>query len=183
MVGKMVGLDLPIRPSKRHVFVTEPIFDQSNRLNNPHWSKPPMVIDFHNGFWFRKEGACLIFGMRNPNEIEGFSTSVDWSFFADSLAQAASNRLPILNDIGIMRAQAGLHSDTPDDMSILGKTPTIEGLYLACGFSGHGFMHSPAVGRLMAELVLQRQTSVPDLCQFSLDRFQRQAEQQETISI
>ena len=182
IVGRMVGLELPIRPSRRHLFVTEPVFDQPERLNSPHWSKPPMVIDFHNGFWFRREGACLIFGMRNPDKDEGFSTLVDWKFFADSLAQAASHRLLILGDIGIMRGQAGLHSDTPDSMAILGKTP-IEGLYLAGGFSGHGFMHSPAVGRLMAELILEGKSSQPDFYQLSLDRFQQQDRRQETVFI
>ena len=71
-----------------------------------------------------------------------------------------------------MRAQAGLHSDTMDDIAILGKIPGIEGLYLARGFSGHGFMHSPAIGRLMAELILEKTPFLPDVEIFSLNRFQ-----------
>ncbi len=183
IIGGMVGLDLPIRPSRRHIFVTEPIINHPNGVNLLRHPNLPMVINFHNGFWFRREGDCLIFGMRNPNEPEGFSSSIDWDFLANSLAPVASQRLPLLNDIGIMRSQAGLHSDTPDCMAILGGTSKIKGVYFACGFSGHGFMHSPAVGRLMAELILGGRTSSPNLQQFSLDRFESQVGQKETYSI
>jgi len=182
VVGRMVGLDIPIRPSRRHIFITEPIFSRPNYLESPNWTNLPMVVDFHNGFWFRREGSSLLFGMRNPDEPEGFSTSVDWQFFTDTLAQVACHRLPYLSDIGIMRGQAGLHSDTPDYMAILGETPTIHGLYLACGFSGHGFMHSPAVGRLMADLILGR-AHLPNTWSLGLDRFRYQVEPKESAFI
>ena len=174
IIGKMAGLDIPIRPSRRHIFITEPVFKRSDQ---------PMVIDFHNGFWFRREGPCLIFGMRNNNEPEGFSTSVDWDFFAEVAAPAACHRLPCLTDTGIMRAQAGLHSDTPDYMAILGEVSTAKGLYLTCGFSGHGFMHSPAVGKLMAELIIGKTAYQPYTDLLSLDRFDRQIEQRETAFV
>lgn len=182
IVGRMVGLDIPIHPSRRHIFITEPLFSRPNRLESLNQPKLPMVVDFHNGFWFRREGPGLLFGMRNPDEPEGFSTSVDWHFFADTLAQVACHRLPGLSDIGIMRAQAGLHSDTPDYMAILGETPMIHGLYLACGFSGHGFMHSPAVGRLMADLILGR-APLSNTWSLSLDRFNYQVEPRESAFI
>jgi sarcosine oxidase subunit beta len=145
-IGKMINLDIPVRPSRRHLFVTAPLDGIPEDI--------PMVVDFQNGFWFRREGPGLIFGMRDPDEPEGFDTSVNWGFLADSLSQAACHRLPLLGDVGIARGQAGLHSDTPDYHAIIGPAPEIEGFYLACGFSGHGFMHSPAVGRLMAEIIL-----------------------------
>lgn len=181
IIGKMAGLDLPIQSSRRHLFITEPIFNQSNRPQE--LTNLPMVVDFHNGFWFRREGSCLIFGMRNPDEPEGFDTSVDWEFFTNTLAQVACQRLPYLTDIGIMRGQAGLHSDTPDYMAVIGGTPAVEGFYLACGFSGHGFMHSPAVGRLMAELVLNGKPSLPDISLLSPDRFERKSEEKEAYFI
>ena len=183
VVGKMVGLDIPIYPSRRHIFITEPVFSHqkySNSFNRPHL---PMVVDFHNGFWFRREGPCLIFGMRNPDEPEGFTTSVDLEFFADVLAPAASQRLPRLREIGIMKGQAGLHSDTPDCMATLGETSAIAGLYLACGFSGHGFMHSPAVGRLISDLILKGETSPSDAHSLALDRFHHQVQQKESTYI
>jgi sarcosine oxidase subunit beta len=175
IIGRMVGLDIPIHPSRRHLFITEPLVFHQPDL--------PMVVDFHHGFWFRREGSCLVFGMRNPDEPEGFSTSVDWDFFADTLAPVASQRLPLLRETGIMKGQAGLHADTPDYMAILGEAPAIAGLYLACGFSGHGFMHSPAVGRVMADLILKGRTFLPNVHSLSLDRFQHRVQGRESAYI
>jgi sarcosine oxidase subunit beta len=183
IVGKMVVLDIPIHPSRRHIFITEPLFSSPNRLAGLNRPNLPMVVDFHNGLWFRREGSCLLFGMRNPYEPEGFSTSVDWQFFTDTLAQVACHRLPGLSDIGIMRGQAGLHSDTHDYMAIMGGVPMVHGLYLACGFSGHGFMHSPAVGRLMADVVLGRETPLLNTWPLGLDRFRHQVKPMESTFI
>ena len=105
-IAKMVGLDIPIRPSRRHIFVTEPL-DEIRK-------ESPLIIDFHTGFWFRREGPGLIFGMRNPNEAESFNTFVDWNFLTEVLADVACHRLPLIADTGIMNAWAGLHADTPD---------------------------------------------------------------------
>ena len=182
-VARMVGLDLPIRPSRRHIFITEPVFRRGSPLGGLNRADLPMVIDFHSGFWFRREGLCLIFGMRNPDEPEGVSTEVDWGFLADTLGDVACHRVPCLSDIGITRAQAGLHADTPDYMAVLGEAPETRGLYLACGFSGHGFMHSPAVGRIMAELVLGEATVVAELEPFRVDRFQHGVGQAESAFI
>ena len=168
-IGKMVGTNIPVHPSRRHIFVTTPLQEIAKDA--------PMVVEFHNGFWFRREGPGLIFGMRNPEEPEGFDTGVDWGFLP-IIAEAASHRLPFLSDIGVGRAQAGLHEDTPDANAIIGKVPGMKGLYLACGFSGHGFMHSPAVGRMVAELVLEK-SSASELLPFTLERFKLQTYQKE----
>ena len=183
IVGRMVGLDIPIHPSRRHLFVTEPLFRHRQHLGGFNRSNLPMVVDFHNGFWFRREGSRLVFGMRNPDEPQGFSTSVDWDFFTDVLAPVATQRLPRLGETGIMKGQAGLHSDTPDCMAILGETSAIAGLYLACGFSGHGFMHSPAVGRLIADLILKGETSPSDAHSLAFDRFHHRVQQKESTYI
>ena len=173
-IGKMIGLDIPIRPTKRHIFITETIYHLEFR-SSPIWNKFPMIVDFHSGLWLRREGPCLIFGKRNPEESVGFDTMVDWKYFTDVLGPEICYRFTAFENIGIMRAQAGLHSDTPDNLAILGKVPGYEGVYLACGFSGHGFMHSPAVGRIMAELILSGGTSFQDIDLFNLDRFERPA--------
>lgn len=183
IIGKMVGLDIPIRPSRRHLFITEPLFRRQKHHEGFNRLNLPMVVDFHNGFWFRREGPSLIFGMRNPNEPQGFSTLVDWDFFTNTLAPVASQRLPRLRETGIMKGQAGLHSDTPDYMAILGETLAIAGLYLACGFSGHGFMHSPAVGRLIADLILRRETSPSNAQSLALGRFHLKVQQRELTFI
>ncbi len=163
LVGRMAGVRLPVRPSRRHIFVTSPVSEMRRDL--------PMVVDFNNGFWFRREGLSLIFGMRNPDEPDGFNISVDWDFLNGTLGKAASHRLPILERTGIVRAQAGLHEDSPDDNGIVGRVKEVEGFYVACGFSGHGFMHSPAVGRLVAELVLGKEVDRTILSDLSPERF------------
>lgn len=183
VVGKMTGSDIPVHPVRRHILVTEPVFNGRNKTSNSWWQKLPQVIDFHNGFWFRREGPSLLFGMRNPDEPESFNTSVDWDFFTNALAPSASQRLPKLVDTGIMRAQAGLHPDTADDMAIMGRVPNIGGLFIAGGFCGHGFMHSPAAGRLMSELILGKIDSLPDAEVFGLERFQGRLNQKEKAFI
>ena len=85
--------------------------------------------------------------------------------------------------LGIARGQAGLHSDTPDNNAILGETPGVAGLFLACGFSGHGFMHAPAVGRLIADLVMKREFALGEVSPFQLDRFQHPLQTKEMTLI
>lgn len=183
VIAGMSGVNIPLQPSRRHVFITEPEFNQNGPLGSLGWSDLPMVVDFHNGFWFRREGACLIFGMRNPDEPGGFATSVDWDFFSGDLSKVACHRLPALYDTGIARGQAGLHSDTPDNNAIIGETPGVAGLFLACGFSGHGFMHAPAVGRLIADLIIEREFALGEVSPFRLDRFQHPLQVKETTFI
>jgi len=182
IAGRMAGLAIPVRPSRRHLFITGPLANRPEASAIACHPRLPMVVDFHNGFWFRREGPCLLFGMRNPDEPEGLATPVDWDFFTDTLGPVACRRLPCLGDLGIMRGQAGLHADTPDCMAIMGEAPGIPGLYLACGFSGHGFMHSPAVGRIMADVILRRKVS-PDVVPLSIERFRRRVEIKESAFI
>jgi sarcosine oxidase subunit beta len=183
IIAEMAGVDIPLQPSRRHIFITEPEFNRDGPLGGLSRSNLPMVVDFHNGFWFRREGACLIFGMRNPDEPGGFVTSVDWDFFSGAVSKAACHRLPALYNTGIARGQAGLHSDTPDNNAILGETPGVAGLFLACGFSGHGFMHAPAVGRLIADLIMKREGALKEAAPFRLDRFQHPVRGKETVFI
>ncbi len=183
IIAEMAGVNVPLQPSRRHIFITEPEYDQDGSLSRLSRLDIPMVVDFHNGFWFRREGACLIFGMRNPEEPGGFDTTVDWQFFSGTLSKAACHRLPALYNTGIARGQAGLHSDTPDNNAILGETPGVRGLFLACGFSGHGFMHAPAVGRLIADLILKRKPALKEVSPFRLDRFRHPLQVKETAFI
>jgi sarcosine oxidase subunit beta len=85
----------------------------------------------------------------------------------------ARRRLPALEEtmVSPRRCWAGLYEMTPDRHPILGPTPGIDGLYLANGFSGHGVMHSPAVGRLIAEQILYGEARLMDIASLSLSRF------------
>jgi sarcosine oxidase, subunit beta len=79
--------------------------------------------------------------------------------------------MPRLADAAFTRAWAGSLDMTPDGNAILGRLPGFDGVLVAAGFSGHGFMHSPATGRLMAELILDGEARSVDIGPFGLDRF------------
>lgn len=144
-VGKTVGLDIPVHPHKKHTFFTAP----SDEIRKD----APIVIDLHSDFGIWREGPGLAFNGPDPDQAKGFDITVDWSCLP-KIAERVMPRFPFLADVGIMRAEAGLHPDTPDQSPILGGVSEIGGLYLACGLNSQGVMHSPAVGRLMAEYIL-----------------------------
>ena len=160
-VGKMAGLDIPIRPNKQQVFFSAP----SNEIQKD----APFIIDVSTGFGFRRERQVLMLQVRDEEAPEGFDTNIDWGYLW-RVGEIMVHRLPFLENVGIMRAQAGLHEDSPDGSAILGQVSEIEGLYLACGLSGHGVMHSPAVGRLMAEYILGKESGLT-ISALSLSRF------------
>jgi glycine/D-amino acid oxidase-like deaminating enzyme len=82
-------------------------------------------------------------------------------------------RLPVFAEAQVnpSRAWAGLYEVTPDHHPILGPVCGLPGFFLANGFSGHGVMHSPATGKILADLVLKGATDLIDVSEFALDRF------------
>jgi sarcosine oxidase subunit beta len=100
-----------------------------------------------------------------------YDTHVDQNGFP-AIAQHAMHRVPALEQARFgKKAWAGCYDVSPDDHAILGAVPQVRGYYLATGFSGHGFQHSPATGRLMAELVLTGATTGIDIGPLSIERF------------
>jgi len=159
-VAGRVGVDLPIRPLCRQLVDTEPVDGLPASL--------PMVIEAETGFHFRRTPAGgLRLAMGEEVSRWGFETEVDERLVDDWLARLA-RRYPPAAGIAVTRAWAGLYDMTPDAHPILGWGG--DGVYAACGFSGHGFMQSPAVGRAVAEEVLHRESEL-DLSPFRLDRF------------
>jgi sarcosine oxidase subunit beta len=153
------GVELPIRPLARQLLETDPIVGLPDDL--------PMVIEAETGFHFRRRDDCLRIAMSDAEPRWGFEESVDESVFADRLERVA-HRYPPAAGTRIARAWAGLYDMTPDAHPIIG--PIDDGLYVACGFSGHGFMQSPAVGRAVAEELLHGESSL-DLTPYRLERF------------
>ena len=160
VVGRMAGVDIPVRPFRRHIFVTEP-FSLSRAV--------PMTVDFHTSFYFHPEGAGLLLGMSDPDEPTSFDTSVSWDFL-EHLIEHATWRLPALEHAEIRTGWAGLYEVSPDNQAIVGESPELGGFWLCCGFSGHGFMQAPAMGHLLAETLLGRQPET-DLGPFAPTRF------------
>jgi sarcosine oxidase subunit beta len=160
----MAGAELPVEPLRRQLVPTEP-FDQLPK-------RFPMVIDMSTGFHFRREGKGILLAWNDPEETPGFKTEFDTSFVEKILTHAAS-RVPVLAEAEVnpRRAWAGLYEMTPDHHAIIGPSPNIEGLYFVNGFSGHGVMHSPASGRITADLILKGESDLIDAAQLSVERF------------
>jgi sarcosine oxidase, subunit beta len=152
-------VDLPLRPLVRQLLETEPIENLPPDL--------PMVIEAETGFHFRRRDDCLRIAMPDAEPRWGGDETVDESVFADRLDRLA-HRYPAAAGTGVARAWAGLYDMTPDAHPIIG--PIADGVYAACGFSGHGFMQSPAVGRAVAEELLHGESAL-DLSPYRLERF------------
>jgi sarcosine oxidase subunit beta len=163
-VAKMAGIDLPVEPLRRQLVPTEPFADLPQRF--------PMVIDMSTGFHFRREGKGILLAWNDPEETPGFKTEFDPAFVEKILTRAA-DRVPCLVDAAVnpRRAWAGLYEMTPDHHAIIGAAPDVKGLFFANGFSGHGVMHSPASGRITADLILQGQSELIDTTLLQLERF------------
>ena len=163
-VAAMAGAELPVEPLRRQLVPTEPFDRLPQRF--------PMVIDMSTGFHFRREGKGILLAWNDPNETSGFKTDFDVSFVEKILTHAAS-RVPVLAEAEVnpRRAWAGLYEMTPDHHAIIGPAPNVEGLYFVNGFSGHGVMHSPASGKVAADLILEGQSNLIDAKQLSVERF------------
>ena len=153
------GVELPIRPLCRQLLETGP-------LQLPE--DLPMVLEAEGGFHFRRRRDKLVLAMADPEPRWGFEERVDESLIANRLARL-HHRYPAAAEATIERSWAGLYDMTPDAHPILGEIA--DGVYAACGFSGHGFMQSPAVGRALAEEILGESPSL-DLSPYRLDRFE-----------
>ena len=163
-VAKMAGAELPVEPLRRQLVPTEPFDKLPKRF--------PMVIDMSTGFHFRREGAGILMAWNDTQETPGFKTDFDPNFIEKILTHAAS-RVPCLADAEVnpRRAWAGLYEMTPDHHAIIGPAPNVAGLYFVNGFSGHGVMHSPASGRITADLILRGRSDLIDASQLRVERF------------
>jgi sarcosine oxidase subunit beta len=177
-IGTLAGIDVPIRPLRRHIFIAQPPgkngwmrlrADGSCERAAPETRV--LVIDFETSFYFHREGGNLLFGMGDPNEPFGFDTTVRWDLLPD-VVEVATRRLPVLADSAVSHAWAGLYEMTPDGMPIIGPVAALPGFFMIAGFSGHGFQHSPAAGRVLADLIAGEEPQF-DLTPFELERFRR----------
>ncbi len=163
-IAHMAGADLPVEPLRRQLVPTEPFEKLPKRF--------PMIIDMSTGFHFRREGKGILLAWNDPEETPGFKTEFDPTFVEKILTRAAA-RVPCLAEaeVNSSRAWAGLYEMTPDHHAIIGPAPNLEGLYFVNGFSGHGVMHSPASGRITADLILHGHSDLIDTRQLAVQRF------------
>lgn len=160
-VSQLAGVPLPILPVRRQMFTTNAMPEIPADF--------PFVIDFAQSLYFHREGGGLLVGMSNQNEKPGFDQNVDDEFEMVNF-EAAALRLPLLEQAQRASRWAGLYEVTPDAHPIFGRTP-VNGLFVVGGFSGHGFMHGPVAGKLMAELILDGAYKTVDVTALDLARF------------
>ena len=161
-LGRMAGVNIPITPVRRQMLTTTPLPEIPADF--------PFVIDFDQSLYFHREGEGLLTGMSNQNEKPGFDQTVDPDFELVNLEKAIE-RLPLLEEAGVVSHWAGLYEVTPDAHPIFGKTP-VDGFYVVAGFSGHGFMHGPIAGKLMSEIILDGVAKTVDVSMLDLARFE-----------
>ena len=171
-IGRFLGVDVPVEPERRHIFIASA--PGGGSWDDPrHAGRVPrsriLVIDFETTFYFHREGGGLLFGMGDPDERPGFDITVRWDFLP-KVIEVAMQRLPALNDAAVSHAWAGLYEMTPDHNPIIGPSSDVDGFYTIAGFSGHGFQHSPAAGRILADVIAGRDPKF-DITPFALDRF------------
>jgi sarcosine oxidase subunit beta len=161
-IGRMIDVDIPIEPIRRQMAVTAPIPEIPEDF--------PFVVFFEDSLYLHREGQGILTGKSNPKETPGFKLQVDPEWEQVHLAEAVE-RMPLLENAGLLTRWAGLYEVTPDAHPILGRIPTVDGFYVMAGFSGHGFMHGPVAGLLMAEEILDGRAHTVNIHPFRYDRF------------
>jgi sarcosine oxidase subunit beta len=150
-IGAMIGIEIPTKPVRHEIAVTESL-------------KPflgPMIISPKKGFYFSQSlRGEIVGGIGDPEEPSSYNTKSSPDFLF-RYAAAVRAILPPLGKARIIRQWAGHYDMSPDHRPIIGSVEGYKGYYHACGFSGHGFMLSPIVARLLAELVTTGRTSLP----------------------
>jgi sarcosine oxidase subunit beta len=161
-VAALAGLDLPVAPLRRQIAVTTPLPQVPADF--------PFVIDFSRSLYFHREGHGILTGQSNTNEKPAFDQRVDHAWTERHLENAVW-RFPLLAKAGLLREWAGLYEVTPDAHPVVDRLDNPTGFCIVAGFSGHGFMHGPAAGCLMSELILDGRARSLDIHQLRFGRF------------
>jgi glycine/D-amino acid oxidase-like deaminating enzyme len=172
------GVSVPIWPYRRSIMESQPI---------PQLRRSPMLIEWESGFHFRPKGNAVRFAMPNltadgrvekgpsgpPSAFPGDYAPLEVPAALEPWVRArAAWRHPLFADVQIRSSWSCYYEMTPDDHPIVGPVPGVEGLFIAAGFSGHGFMHAPATAQLIVEQMLDGRTRALDIADLSLERFQ-----------
>ena len=166
-VAAMAGLDLPIAPKRRQLLIVEP---ERSVPDDTAWT-----ADLDAGAHFRPDGSgrALVGGIEDPDDAavdpERYSRRHDAAWAEGVLERAAAIADYASPAADVLDGWAGLYAMTPDGHPILEET--VPGLVNAVGFSGHGLMHAPAVGVVVAELALEGAAESVDVSTLTADRF------------
>jgi sarcosine oxidase subunit beta len=159
-------MDVPVGHSRRNVYATA-----AGSCTRP----VPLTIDVATGVAVRSEGDRLLFyGSHRPDQADGYDIAVDLDWM-QTVLETSVERFPYLADMPIdtRAAWAGTYDLCPDHTAIVGADPAHATWVNACGFSGHGVMQAPEVGRIVAEQVQLGRIESVDASSLSLSRFDR----------
>ena len=172
-VAALARLDLPVRPMRNMIMLSDAIDDPRTY---------PMTIDVGSGFYLRSEGRKLLFGLTNEDEPLGFTPGMNWPWL-ENILRAGTRRFPWLHDVGIDHRGSwwGYYEVTPDHNPIIGRRTDADNWIDVSGFSGHGIMHSPATGLLVAEVVAEGGARTLSIEAYRHDRFERDQEPEANI--
>lgn len=166
-LAALAGVDLPIEPKRRQILLTSP--------EVPVPEDAPLTIDLDTGLYFRPErdGAALVgghFGNGDPTQNPAsYDKTVDFDWTTTALERASGWTGYFGEETEVKRGWAGLYAVTPDHHPVIEEV--IPGFIVAGGFSGHGFQHAPATGRLVAEIACDGEASLIDIDPLRSDRF------------
>lgn len=159
-IGKMAGIDIPVYSENHEILVTEPV----ERMQGP------MVISFSKNIYCQQvPHGAFIMGRSDPNVERNHSVESTWQFL-DHMSKTLVDIMPVVGNLRVIRQWGGSYNMSPDRQPIISDTKHLEGFYMACGFSGHGFMFAPMTGILMSELILKEEPSI-DMAPLHIDRF------------
>ena len=161
-IGELAGVKIPTKPYRHEILVTEPL--------EPFLD--PMIVTMTNKLYVSQSmRGELIGGITDPKEVPSgsWASSLD---FARRMSKEILRLFPRLGAARILRQWAGSYDVSPDNTPILGTTESLQGFYMACGYSGHGLMVSPKVGKMMADLIAKGRED-PLLANFELSRFEK----------
>lgn len=164
-LGKRLGIEIPVRPLKRQTAITHPFSGLAEDV--------PMTICQWDGVHLRvRDGRVLLLMHRDHPSEDPFDLTFDRAWL-DELLPLARDRFPIIAEarIDLGRCWAGLYEMSPDRHALLGPAPGVAGLYLIAGSSGHGVMHSPALGQLLAETIVEGRARSLDIHALRPSRF------------
>lgn len=161
-IAEKVGINVYVYPERHEILVTEPVEEMQG----------PMVMSFGKNIYCQQvpHGSFLM-GRTTLGELPSFNITSSWQFL-DEMSKTVCEILPAIGKARVIRQWAGLYTVSPDRQPIISKTD-LKGFYLACGFSGHGFMFAPMTGLLLAEIILGEELSI-DISDLSLERFKKQ---------
>jgi sarcosine oxidase subunit beta len=170
-LGALAGLEVPVEPGRRDVWMTGP---RAGRATTP------LVVDVASGLYHRSEGERVLFGRSNPSQPPGFLTGIDWDFLEPTL-EVALERFPWFADEELDAGASwyGYYEMTPDHNAVLGRHPDAPTWVDATGFSGHGVQQAPAVGRAIAEEIVEGRARTVDIDPLRLERFRTGARRHE----